>query len=131
MLGGLSVADENRRSFLKFLGAGIVGLAVGVAGGYVLAPERVREIIRTATITQQGGAPSTVTITRTEALVTRLPRDTIKIGVLGIRSGTWATYGTYIEQGARLAVEEINSAGGILGSKIEISIRDEAADAVK
>jgi branched-chain amino acid transport system substrate-binding protein len=131
MLGGLSVADENRRSFLKFLGAGIVGLAVGVAGGYALAPERVREIIRTATITQQGGAPSTVTITRTETLVTRLPRDTIKIGVLGIRSGTWATYGTYIEQGARLAVEEINSAGGILGSKIEISIRDEAADAVK
>jgi hypothetical protein len=60
MLGGLSVADENRRSFLKFLGAGIVGLAVGVAGGYALAPERVREIIRTATITQQGGAPSTV-----------------------------------------------------------------------
>jgi hypothetical protein len=48
------VVDENRRSFLKFLGAGIVGLAVGVAGGYVLTPERVREIIRTATITQQG-----------------------------------------------------------------------------
>jgi branched-chain amino acid transport system substrate-binding protein len=35
-----------------------------------------------------------------------------------------------IEQGAVLAMEEINAAGGILGAKISLAIRDEAADVV-
>jgi branched-chain amino acid transport system substrate-binding protein len=117
------MVDKDRRSLLKVIGAGVVGLAVGAAGGFALAPERVREIPKTTTIMQ--------TITKTETPVVKLPKDTIRIGVLGIRSGTWATYGTLIEQGARLAAEEINAAGGILGSKIELSIRDEAADVVK
>ncbi|MGC9069404.1 MAG: ABC transporter substrate-binding protein [Thermoprotei archaeon] len=124
------MVNETRRSLLKVIGAGVIGLAVGVSGGLKLAPEKVREV--TTTVTQPGGAVTvTTTVTKTETAVTKLPKDTIKIGVLGIRSGTWATYGTFIEQGARLAAEEINSAGGILGSKIELSIRDEAADVVK
>ena len=131
------MTNESRRSALKLIGAGIVGLAIGAAGGLSLAPERVREVLKTTTITQTGpgGATATVTetrtVTKTEAPVAKLSKDTIKIGVMGIRSGTWATYGTFIEQGARLAAEEINAAGGILGAKIELSIRDEAADAVK
>ncbi|MEM0439896.1 MAG: ABC transporter substrate-binding protein, partial [Sulfolobales archaeon] len=127
------MTNEGRRSAIKLIGAGIVGLAIGAAGGFTLAPEKVREV--TVTQTGPGGATVTVTetrtVTKTEAPVAKLPKDTIKIGVMGIRSGTWATYGTLIEQGARLAAEEINAAGGILGAKIELSIRDEAADAVK
>jgi branched-chain amino acid transport system substrate-binding protein len=114
-----------RRTLLKIIGAGVVGLAIGAAGGLASAP--VREISKTVTVT----SPVTTTITKTETSVTKLPKETIKIGVLGIRSGTWATYGTFIEQGATLAAEEINAAGGILGSKIALSIRDEAADVVK
>jgi len=37
----------------------------------------------------------------------------------------------YNRAGARLAVEEINAAGGILGSKIELIVRDELADVIK
>jgi branched-chain amino acid transport system substrate-binding protein len=63
--------------------------------------------------------------------VRKLPKATIKIGVLGIRSGLWATYGEFIEQGARMAVDEINAKGGILGSRVELVFRDEQADVVK
>jgi len=130
------VVSEARRSVLKLIGAGAVGLAVGLAGGFAAAPARVTEIVRTITQTQPGGV-STVTVTSpvtrtvTAAPTPRLPKDTIKIGVMAFKSGTWATHGEYIEQGARLAVEEINAAGGILGSKIELIVRDELADAVK
>jgi len=128
--------SSDRRSLLKLLGAGVAGLAVGLAGGFSAATTRVEEIVRTVTQTLPSGV-STVTVTSiatktvTTAAVARLPKDIIKIGVMGIRSGTWATYGEFIEQGARLAVDEINAAGGILGSQLEITIRDEAADAVK
>lgn len=130
-----SVQNPNRRGFLSLAVAGAVGLAVGLGAGFSIRTPEVREIVRTVTapggITTVTGPGTTVTLTREVTPVKKLPKDTIKIGVLGIRSGPWATYGTFIEQGARLAAEEINAAGGILGSKIELTIRDEAADAVK
>ncbi|MEM2061533.1 MAG: ABC transporter substrate-binding protein [Candidatus Caldarchaeum sp.] len=119
---------------------GAVGLAVGVGVGWAVKPTETREILRTTTVTAGAGertvtvtspVTTTVTTTREVTAVRKLPKDTVRIGVLGIRTGPWATYGTFIEQGARLAAEEINNAGGILGSKIELVIRDEAADVVK
>jgi branched-chain amino acid transport system substrate-binding protein len=134
------MADETRRSLLKLIGVGIAGLAVGVAGGYSLAPARVTEVVKTITKTQPETervstvtvtSPVTQTITKAAAPVSRLPKDTIKIGLLTFKSGVWATFGDLAEQGARLAVEEINAAGGILGSKLQLIVRDELADVVK
>lgn len=120
------MVDSNRRSTIKLLVAGGVGLVIGLAGGYALAPEKLREVVKETTVTVT--APSTQT---SSSVSRRLSKDKIKIGVLGIRSGVWATYGTFIEQGARLAADEINESGGIMGSKIELVIRDEAADVIK
>jgi branched-chain amino acid transport system substrate-binding protein len=113
----------SRRDFLKLTGTGVIGLAVGSVLGWALKPAELREVTSTVTI------PREVTIT--PSVVRKLPKDTIKIGVLGIRSGLWATYGEFIEQGARMAAEEINARGGVLGAKIELTFRDEQADVVK
>ncbi len=58
----------------------------------------------------------------------------IKVGVQGSSSGSHADYGRQINMGATMAVEEINTAGGILGCKVEMKFMDEelrAATAVK
>ncbi len=54
---------------------------------------------------------------------------TIKIGVLGPLSGAYASAGTDIVDAAKLAAKNINSKGGVLGSKIQIVAEDDACDA--
>ncbi|MDT7887803.1 MAG: hypothetical protein RQ885_02375 [Desulfurococcales archaeon] len=92
---GLLLVNEARRSLLKLIGAGVVGLAVGVAGGYSIAPARVAEVVRTITQTQAAAvstvtvtSPVAQTVTKTVTPVSKLPKDVIRIGVMGIRSGT-------------------------------------------
>src|SRR5207302_7582711 len=48
----------------------------------------------------------------------------IKLGVLLSTSGVGASTGLGILEGVKLAVEEINAAGGIKGRKVEILLRD-------
>jgi len=111
----------SRREFLRVTGVGVIGFAIGTVLGWASKPAEVREITRTVTIPKEVTVPA----------VKRLPKDVIRIGVLGIRSGLWATYGEFIEQGARMAAEEINARGGVLGARIELTFRDELADVVK
>jgi branched-chain amino acid transport system substrate-binding protein len=51
-------------------------------------------------------------------------QDTIKIGVSQPLTGAFAASGNYVTQGARIAEEEINKAGGVLGKKIELIVED-------
>lgn len=51
--------------------------------------------------------------------------DVIKIGGQGVTSGAHADYGRQMIMGATLAIDEINAAGGILGSKLEMKFMDE------
>ena len=55
-------------------------------------------------------------------------QDTIKLPVIVELSGAGATSGTNFKNGAVMALEEINAAGGILGKKIEAVITDTASD---
>lgn len=50
--------------------------------------------------------------------------DTIKIGVNQPLTGPAAASGTYVTDGARIAADQINAKGGILGQKIELVIED-------
>jgi branched-chain amino acid transport system substrate-binding protein len=50
--------------------------------------------------------------------------DTIKIGLVNEASGANAEAGTYTANGARLALDEINQAGGVLGKQIELRLED-------
>lgn len=57
--------------------------------------------------------------------------DTLKIGGMGPITGGAAYYGTEVKQGAQIAIDEINEAGGINGIKIEFNFQDDEADAEK
>lgn len=56
-----------------------------------------------------------------------LAQDTIKIGVIGPFTGGSSPMGASMRDGARLAAKEINATGGVLGRKIELVERDDAA----
>lgn len=50
--------------------------------------------------------------------------QTIKIGVNEPLTGAFAASGTYVVNGARIAADEINAKGGVLGRVIELVIED-------
>ena len=51
--------------------------------------------------------------------------ETIKIGEFASMTGKEATFGQISHQGARLAIEEVNASGGVLGRKIELLTEDD------
>ncbi len=54
-----------------------------------------------------------------------------KIGGIGPVTGAAAAYGIAVKNGAELAVKEINAAGGINGSQIELNFQDDENDPEK
>ena len=57
--------------------------------------------------------------------------DTFKIGGIGLTTGDAAAYGTAVQNGIQLAVDEINADGGINGYQIEYQFEDDQNDAEK
>jgi branched-chain amino acid transport system substrate-binding protein len=53
----------------------------------------------------------------------------IKIGAVSCLTGALSTFGVSSIQGAKLAVEEINAAGGILGQPIQLIVEDNGSKA--
>ncbi|MFB3915096.1 MAG: ABC transporter substrate-binding protein [Terriglobales bacterium] len=53
--------------------------------------------------------------------------EPIKIGEINILSGAFAAYGKSGKQGAELAIDEINAAGGVLGRKLVLTQVDSQA----
>jgi urea transport system substrate-binding protein len=98
----------NRRSFMKAGGA-LVGalLAVGVISSHALAAD-----YPTAKVNTTGLA-----VTDT----------TVKVGILHSATGTMAISETGSIQAEKLAIEQINAMGGILGRKIEVIQEDGAS----
>lgn len=56
--------------------------------------------------------------------------DTIKIGVPVGLSGSNSVVAPAVVQSSQLAVDEINAAGGIMGTKVELEIVDDASGAI-
>ena len=57
--------------------------------------------------------------------------DVFKIGGIGPMTGDAAAYGEAVDNGAKLAVEEINKNGGILGKQVEFVLFDEKGDSTE
>ena len=57
--------------------------------------------------------------------------DKYYIGGIGPTTGATAIYGTAVKNGAQIAVDEINAAGGINGKQIEYRFEDDECDAEK
>ncbi len=63
-------------------------------------------------------------------VVTAMPvhaQKPIKVAMINTTTGAFALYGLAGVEGAKLAVAELNSAGGVLGRKVEMIVRDDAA----
>ncbi len=56
---------------------------------------------------------------------------TIKLGMLSPTSGDLAVYGLAVKNAVELAIEEINTAGGVNGSQVELIVYDNEGDATK
>ncbi len=74
-----------------------------------------------STETNETVSTSEVVSTETEVV----EGETWKIGAIGPITGAAAIYGVAVQQGAQIAVDEINEAGGINGYKIEFSFEDD------
>ena len=61
----------------------------------------------------------------------KAPADEFAIGGMGPLSGDAAIYGTAVQRGIELAVEEINAAGGVNGYKMCFNFQDDECDAEK
>lgn len=57
-----------------------------------------------------------------------LAADTIKLGSILDTSGPFDAYGKPMDQAMRLAVQEINAAGGLLGKQVEVVAYDTQSD---
>ncbi len=57
--------------------------------------------------------------------------ETIKIGALGPLTGPLAIYGVSATNGLKLAIDEINANGGILGKQVELNLLDEKGDSTE
>lgn len=55
----------------------------------------------------------------------------IVLGATGPLTGDASSYGISVQQGAQLAVEEINAAGGVNGLQIDFVMKDDKADAAE
>jgi branched-chain amino acid transport system substrate-binding protein len=53
-------------------------------------------------------------------------QEAIKVGVVGPRTGPAAATGAAFEEGIKLAVEYVNSKGGVMGKKLEVVFEDTA-----
>jgi len=51
--------------------------------------------------------------------------DTIVVGHVASMTGDTATFGRSADQGIRMAVEDVNAAGGVLGKKLEVVTEDD------
>lgn len=77
-----------------------------------------------------GDSPTPASTTLAAAPTSTVPPDgTLRIGLLLPETGPGAGLGASLLAGAKLAVSEINAAGGVLGRRVETVIRDEGASA--
>ena len=71
--------------------------------------------------------PAVVTVPKPE-VAAPLEDNTIAVAVVGPITGQYASFGAELKNGAEMAVADINTAGGVLGKKLDLSIGDDACD---
>ena len=77
-----------------------------------------------------GGAGGTVLVASAGGLIPQWAwaQEVVKLGLLHSLSGTIAIAEASLVDAEKMAVEEINAAGGVLGKKIEIVLEDGASE---
>ncbi|BCM89177.1 leucine-specific-binding protein [Abditibacteriota bacterium] len=111
----MNSAFISRRLFVRGAAFSSLSLALALAGCKPAAD----------TTTTNSTAPTGNTTSTTD---TNAPTgETIAIGHFGSLSGGTATFGKSTDNGIRMAFEEINAKGGLLGKKLELFTEDDAS----
>jgi branched-chain amino acid transport system substrate-binding protein len=84
-----------------------------------------------STGSQSGTESSATPAATSEANGSTSEGGVFKIGGIGPLTGGASIYGTAVKNGAQIAVDEINAAGGINGVQIEYNFQDDEHDAEK
>lgn len=77
------------------------------------------------------GCSSTTDEPQGTATSTAATGDTIKVGGLAPLTGNLSIYGIATNNGVKLAIDEINAAGGVLGKQLEYVVYDEKGDSTE
>lgn len=88
-------------------------------------------LVAAMTMTMLAGCGSSNKETAAEtsdAATTEAAGETFKIGSIGPSTGGAAVYGLAVQNGADLAIKEINEAGGINGYQVEYNFQDDECD---
>src|SRR6267142_4482338 len=70
------------------------------------------------------GLTAAATVIAFDLVTGAAAQSTIQIGMVQPLTGAFAAAGTDVVNGAKIAVEEINAKGGVLGKKLELVIED-------
>jgi branched-chain amino acid transport system substrate-binding protein len=62
------------------------------------------------------------------SLATTSASAQIKIATAGPMTGPYASFGEQMARGAKMAVKDLNAAGGVLGKQLVLSVEDDACD---
>ncbi|CAG7610821.1 ABC transporter substrate-binding protein [Leucobacter soli] len=99
---GAKKSGISRRDLVRNAGiAGVGGLVVGGAGGYLLAPRDSAS---------GGGAAAS--------------GETLKVGIFAPVTGPYSGDGQEMVRGAEMAIADINASGGVLGQQLELVTAD-------
>lgn len=86
----------------------------------------------TESVEEQGEASETPADTpETEEPAADASGAVFKIGGIGPLTGSNAVYGNAVKNGAQLAIDEINKAGGVNGAQLQFNCQDDESDAEK
>jgi urea transport system substrate-binding protein len=108
------MSQLGRRKFLLY---GSVSLGTSLLLKACASGEQPEGSNSTETAPTEGATPASNT-----------SGDTIKVGILHSLSGTMAISETTVVDAEKLAIKEINAAGGVLGKQIEAVVEDGASD---
>ena len=88
-----------------------------------------------ASLTACGGSKTPEASTGTSGSAAEAGGGTVTLGMIGPLTGSLAVYGTHIENGVKLAIEEINAAGGVTLSdgayQLAVETKDDQGDSTE
>jgi branched-chain amino acid transport system substrate-binding protein len=103
-----------------------VGLiAAGCGGDDAAGPATTAASAQTTAGATTSPATTATTAATTAATTTAASTEPIKIGALTSLTGNFAPWGVQVRDGMKLAVDELNAAGGVKGQKLELVVSDD------
>lgn len=108
-----------------------LGLAVAMAASLTACGGSKQAESTAAPAAEASAAAEGETTAAGESAASGAAGGVIKIGGIGPTTGGAAVYGLAVKNGAQLAVDEINAAGGINGCTVEFNFQDDEHDPEK